>query len=94
MFDNINPAVLFWILAFAINLPVQLLLCFKAKKKIFRSLPAIIHAVSIIIFFFVGSAVGGPAVLGYIFLCILSGVSLAACAAGWIIWACRNKRNS
>ncbi|MBQ4347850.1 MAG: hypothetical protein IJC39_05335 [Firmicutes bacterium] len=94
MFDiwakDINISVLIFIIAFAVFLPVQLLLCFRAKKRIARMLPVIILAVIILILLLLAALASGWDGLGYIFLAIFAGFMLFACGIGWAIWGIVN----
>ncbi|MBE5947808.1 MAG: hypothetical protein E7261_02140 [Lachnospiraceae bacterium] len=83
-------------LAIAVFLPIQLLLCFKAKKRIIRLLPVIVFAVLTITFFIMAVVAQGWDGLGYLFFAIYTGITLFVCGIGWGIWwivkLCRKNR--
>ena len=68
-------------------LPVQLLLCFKAKRIAIRLLPVIVLTILTIIFTVMSIAITGWKGLGYILLAIFTGFMLLMCGIGWGIWA-------
>ena len=67
-------------------LPVQLLLCFKAKSKAIRLLPVMVLSIATIIFAVMSVAITGWDGLGYVFLAIFTGFMLLMCGMGWGIW--------
>jgi len=67
-------------------LSVQLLLCFKAKSKAIRLLPAITLSIATIIFVVMSVAITGWDGLGYVFLAIFTGFMLLMCGMGWGLW--------
>ena len=73
-------------LAIAVFLPIQLLLCFKAKKRIIRLLPVIVFAVLTIAFFIMAVVAQGWDGLGYLFFAIYTAITLFVCGVGWGIW--------
>lgn len=75
------------LLSIAAVLPVQLLLCFKAKRRIVRLLPAALLGSVTMAFLLAALLAKGWDAIGYIFLAIFSGMMLLACGAGWAIWA-------
>ncbi len=91
MFDvwmgDIELTTLVLIFSVIVLLPVQLLLCFKVKRKAIRMLPVIILSVPTIIFIVMSVVIPGWDGLGYIFLAIFSGFMLFMCGIGWGIWA-------
>ncbi len=83
-------------LAIAVFLPIQLLLCFKAKKRIIRMLPVIVFAVLTITFLIMAVVAQGWDGLGYLFFAIYTGITLFVCGIGWGIrwivkWCKRRK---
>lgn len=73
-------------------LPIQLLLCFKVKRKAIRALPAIVLSVAAIVFLYMGSTNSDWEALGYILFSILAGLMLFLCGIGWGIWWLLNRR--
>ena len=70
----------------AVLLPIQLLLCFKVKKKAIRLFPIVVLFILMFIFSVMAVAVDGWDSLGYLFLAIFTGLMLIACGMGWGIW--------
>ena len=73
------PAVL-------IVLPVQLLLCFKAKRRWGKLLPTILFAVLTPVFYAVALMVHDWSAFVYLILAVLSGVLLLFSGLAWGIW--------
>lgn len=67
-------------------LPVQLLLCFKAKRLLFRLLPLASFAVLSLIFL-IQSTEKSINAIGYFIFFIESGFAFLMCSVGWGIWA-------
>ena len=78
-------------------LPVQLLLCFKAKSVFLRLLPAILLTATTVFLFVMMTAAKDWDALGYAILGAFSGVLLLFSGIGWGIWATvkwpRSKKN-
>lgn len=74
-------------LSIAVFLPIQLLLCFKAKRRMIRLLPVIILSVLTVFFLVMAVTATGWDGIGYIFLAIFISFMLLACGIGWGIWA-------
>ena len=70
----------------AVLLPIQLLLCFKVKKKVIRLFPIVALFKLMFIFVLMAVSIDGWDGLGYIFLAIFTGLMLIACGMGWGIW--------
>ena len=70
-----------------IFLPVQLLLCFKVKRRLVRLLPVLVLSVLTAVFFFLAFSNKGWEALGYVFLAFYVGLMALACGAGWGVWA-------
>lgn len=91
MFDiwigDIELTTLVLIVSIVILLPLQLLLCFKVKKLLFRLLPIIILSVLTIAFIVMNFLIPGWDGLGYLFFAIFSGFMIFMCGVGWGIWA-------
>lgn len=87
MFDvwmgDIEVTTLVLHLSIAVFLPIQLLLCFKVKRKMLRLLPVIILSVLTAFFLIMAATATGWDGLGYIFLAIFTGLMLLACGIGW-----------
>lgn len=73
--------------AVLVVLPVQLLLCFKAKKLLFKLLPAILLAASVVVFCAMMVFARDWSALLYVILAFFSGVLLLFCGIAWGIWA-------
>ena len=90
MFDvwlgDIELTTLVLNISFIVIIPVQIVLCFKAKRKAVRLLPVIIFCIPTIIFTFMAMIISGWDGIGYIFLAIFSGFMLLACGIAWGIW--------
>ena len=82
---ELTTAVL--IFSIIVLLPVQLLLCFKVKRKIIRSLPIILLTIPTLIFMIMAAATQGWDSLGYLFLAIFTGFMMLICGVAWSIWA-------
>lgn len=91
MFDiwigDIELTTLVLIVSIVVLLPLQLLLCFKVKKLMFRLLPIIILSILTIAFMVMNFLIPGWDGLGYLFLAIFSGFMIFMCGVGWGIWA-------
>ncbi|WP_300297810.1 hypothetical protein [uncultured Intestinimonas sp.] len=90
MFDvwmgDIELTTAILIFSVIVLLPVQLLLCFKAKSKAIRLLPVMVLSIATIIFAVMSVAITGWDGLGYVFLAIFTGFMLLMCGMGWGIW--------
>ena len=73
-------------LAIAVFLPIQLLLCFKVKKRIIRLLPVIVLALLTINFSVNAIVAQEWDGLGNLFFAIYTGIALFMCGIGWGIW--------
>lgn len=86
--DDFNPAVLVLIVSLFLILPVQLLLCFKAKRIWLRLLPVIVCGALTVLFLFMAFAVLSDwDGIGYLILAIYTTFMLTPCGLGWGIWA-------
>ena len=83
--------------AVLIVMPVQLLLCFKAKRIFFRLLPSVILAAAAAVFFCMMRAATDWDAIGYAILGVFAGVLLLASGLAWGLWALlrniRKKKN-
>lgn len=70
-----------------ILLPVQLLLCFKAKNLAIRLTPVIILSISMALFIVRWLSTAGWEGLFYAFFAFFSGLMILMCGIGWGIWA-------
>ena len=82
-----NLVLWFSILIF---LPIQLLLCFKAKRRVFRLLPVTLLCAATLFFVAQAAASTGWDSLGYALFGIFTGLMLLMCGIGWGIWAAAN----
>ena len=89
---DINIAV-FIILLSAVTLLLQLLLCFKAKRKLIKLLPIAVLAVFAIAFYAYAVYVNGWDGLGYLFFALLSAGLIFVCGIAWGIRAIVRKMN-
>ena len=91
MFDiwigEVDSTTLFVIAAVLFVFPVQLLLCFKAKKLLVKLLPPIFLTVAAIIFFAMAFVAQDWDAIGYFIFSALSGALLIVCGIAWGIWA-------
>ena len=90
-FDIPTMVVLFSVILTAI---VQLLLCFKAKKALFKLLPVALLAVATIVLYIIAHNVGGWDALSYLFFVVLCIGLLIVCAICWGVWALVRKVNT
>ena len=74
-------------LSILVVLPLQLFLCFKAKKQWIKLLPISTFIVLIAFFLCLANqnSIGWDGI-GYLILAIFAGILLAASVVGWIIW--------
>lgn len=90
MFDiwwgDIELTTLTLIVSVVALLPIQLLLCFKAKSRTIRLLPIFIFSVLAVAFIVMNFVTPGWDGLGYIFLAIFAGIMIFMCGIGWGIW--------
>ena len=93
---DIDITTLIVVSSVLIVLPIQLLLCFKVRKLLFRLLPAIALTLSTAFLFAMSSTSRDWDAVGYLILGIYSGVLLTFCGLGWTIWglavAIKNRR--
>ena len=91
MFDiwigEVDSTTLFVIAAVLFVFPVQLLLCFKAKKLLVKLLPPIFLTVAAIIFFAMAFVAQDCDAIGYFIFSAFSGALLIICGIAWGIWA-------
>ena len=91
MFDiwigDIELTKFVWIVSIVVLLPLQLLLCFKVEKLLFRLLPIIILSILTIAFVVMNFLMPGWDNLVYLFLAVFSGFMIFMCGVGWGIWA-------
>ncbi len=74
------------IFSIAVLLPVQLLLCFKAKRNTIRLLPVILLSIAAVFLIVMAIVTAGWDGLGYLFLAIFTCFMLLICGTGWGIW--------
>ncbi len=67
-------------------LPIQLLLCFKARRLIVRLLPVLLLLLATVILAVMLFTADGWDAFGYLILIYISGGMLAVCGLGWGIW--------
>lgn len=81
--------------ALLLVLPLQLVLCFKVRRRALRLLPAALFAGTAVVFLLMSAAVSNWTGVFYLVLAIFNGILLAACGLGWGIWAVarRSKRS-
>ena len=78
----------FWLLLFAVALfAIQLLLCLKVKKLIWRLLPTVLAFTVTVTFFVMTFLSKGWDVIGYLLLAVCSLALLVACGIAWGVWA-------
>lgn len=90
MFDvylgDTNLTVLMIIVSAVLFLPVQLLLCFRAKRRTLRLLPIIILFITAAVFILMTLPATGWTGLYYILFAIYAAMALFMCGLGWAIW--------
>ena len=87
MFER-DTGIFVLILAVALlTLAMQLLLCFKAKKPLFRALPIVVLAVANLVLFILMRSVNTWAAFAYAILYVASGAMLLFDGIAWVIWA-------
>ena len=85
-----SVSVLVWIFSVVVVLPVQLLLCFKAKSRLARLIPIILFcALGVASTLMALNATGWDNV-GYIFFAIYAALMILLCGIGWGIWGIVN----
>lgn len=82
---NLTPIVA--IAGLALILPLQLLLCFKAKRLVVRLIPAAAFAAAGIGLYIAARVIGDIAGLGLFIFAIYAAFMLLTCGFGWGIWA-------
>lgn len=91
MFDigigEVDLTTLIALAAFFVVLPLQFLLCFKAKNLLVRRLPSIILAVATISFFAMMSVSRDWDAVGYAIFAVFSGSLLIITGIVWGIWS-------
>ena len=91
MFDSFTPdtVIVILIVAFAVfvSFPVQLLLCFKAKKLFVKLLPTAVSAVTAITFYIMAITAKTWIALIYIIIAVSFGVALLFSGVAWGAWA-------
>lgn len=94
MFDiwlgDINLTVLILVLSVVLVLPIQTLLCFKARSRTIRLLPVLIFFAFAVIFLILNLFTPGWNGLGYLILAIYAVFLMLMCGIGWGIWAIGN----
>lgn len=84
---DIEITTLIAISAVLIVLPIQLLLCFKVKKRLLRLLPSIVLTGTTIFLFVMMRTAKDWDAIGYAILGVFSGVLLVFSGLAWGIWA-------
>ena len=92
--------LVFWAAAFAlfIVLPIQLTLCFRAKKLFVKSLPAVLAAGAAIAFYVLARIARTWIAFIYLIVAFYAALFLISCGIAWSIWvvytlcANRNRR--
>ena len=82
---NLTPIVA--IAGLVLMLPLQLLLCFKAKRVIVRLIPAAAFAAAGIALYVAGRVIGDMAGLGLFIFAVYAAFMLFTCGFGWGLWA-------
>ena len=76
--------------AVLVVLPLQIGLCFKAKKQLVKCLPAAVLAVTTITFYIMAITAKTWDAFAYLIAAFFSGVFLVSCGIAWGIWAIIN----
>ena len=91
MFDiwygDIPVTNLIIVFSLIVILPIQILICFKAKSIFVRFIPIIILATAVLMWIVLSFAVAGWDGLLYLFFAIYMLFMIFVCAVGWGIWA-------
>ena len=80
-------AVLITVSAVFVVLPIQLVLCFKAKKRLIKLLPTAVFAVAMIVFYIMMLTAKDWSALVYVILAVFFGVLFLFSGIAWGIWA-------
>ena len=90
MFDifygDAELTVLILNIAIVAVLPIQLLLCFKAKRRLIRLLPVILFSAIAALCLLAALTASEWEGLGYILLAVFAAVLLCSCLIAWGIW--------
>ena len=73
--------------SFLMVLPGQLLLCFKAKKRLVKLLPALLLTAAMLTFFLLMKLATDWSAIGYAILAVFAGEMLFCNGIAWGIWA-------
>lgn len=84
---EVDLTTLVVIVSVLVILPIQFLLCFKAKNLLVRLLPSIILAVATISFFALMFVAQDWDAIGYAILAVFSGSLLIITGIAWGVWA-------
>lgn len=68
-------------------LALQLLLCFKVKKRLLRLIPVILFAAATAVFFLLTFLSEGWDSIGFLLLAVFAAALLLTSGIGWGIWA-------
>lgn len=80
-------AALITVSAVFVVLPIQLVLCFKAKKRLIKLLPTAVFAVAMIAFYIMMITAKDWSAFVYVILAVFFGVLLMFSGIAWGIWA-------
>ena len=80
-------AALITVSAVFVVLPIQLILCFKAKKRLIKLLPTAVFAVATIAFYIMMITAKDWSAFEYVILAVFSVVLLMFSGIAWGIWA-------
>ena len=75
------------IFSLIVILPIQILICFKAKSIFVRFIPIIVLAAAMLIWIILGIAVAGWDGLLYLFFAVYMLFMIFVCGIGWGVWA-------
>ena len=79
--------LLILVCAIWIGLPIQLMLCFKAKKLLIKLLPIVVLAVATFAFYIMAITAKTWVALIFIMIAASCGVAIMFSGIAWLIWA-------
>ena len=85
-FGDIELTTLVLIVSVIVILPLQVLLCFKARSLFVRLVPVIFLSWSAVMLVFIALNATGWDKAGYFLLALFLCIMLFACGIGWTVW--------
>lgn len=69
-----------------VTLVLQLLLCFRTGRTLYKLLPVVLFSVFTVVFSVCSACINGWDGLGWLFFALLSFALTLVCGIGWLIW--------